>query len=249
MNLVVDFYNAYKKIASLEENVVFHFFKFIYLLQRKFKCGKVYFAIDGTNYLKSKMDPDYKKVKKGGDKERESQVIQSHILHIPNYNIIKNNRLEADDVAYCFCRDNDHCICISEDRDWLYNLTANDDIRVYRGKHVITKYNFQPIHGYPVEKIGLGMFLQGDAKDGVKKPFRIKGKLLENINQYSSINNYITDRDLDKSTMIKYAKLILPITRFSYLIKKGRKTTKTLKFLRKYRLNFLKSSSLQLELA
>ena len=145
MHLVVDFYNAYKKIASLEENVIFHFFRYIYLLQQKFRIKKVVFAIDGKTYFKSLINSDYKKKKSELHKESFVDILQYYILLIPNYNIIQNDRLEADDVAFCFCRDYNHCVCISEDYDWLYNLIANTNIKIYRGKHTITRDNFQPL--------------------------------------------------------------------------------------------------------
>lgn len=247
MNLVIDFFNVYIRVSSFEGAIVYNFFKYIYYMQKKFKTSKVYYAIDGDCYCKKEINENYKK-NKSHKRDSISDVIRNIIPKLPNQNLLINPMLEADDIAYCFCRDKNHCTCISDDRDWLLNISANTDIKLYKSKVVVHRDNFQHLYGYPIEKIELKMFLDGDAKDGIKKPFRLKGKLLENVNKYESIKDYIKMNGLDLEKLKEYISLIAPVTDWDYKIIEGKKVKETKDIIRKYRLNFLKESILEREL-
>jgi len=211
-------------------------------MQHKLRCKKIYLAVDGDDYFKCTLDPAYKTGSHTIDNDEiVSQIIEIS-LTLSDYNVIMDRSLEADDVSYCFCRDNNHCVCLSEDRDWAYNLTANTDIKLYQQKTLIHRSNFQNHFGYPVDRIGLALFLQGDAKDGVKKPFRIQGKLVENVLRYDSINDYVADRKLDKQDISHYLELLLPITNRRYGIRTGKRNSKTLDYISQNRMSFLKAT-------
>lgn len=238
VNLVIDTYNVYKRVSYYEGRIVYKFFEYIHLLQKKLKSNKVYFAIDGAFYLKKSIDLSYKSNRKKADKSIYDRIVRGIPL-IKNFNLLVNDTLEADDLSFCFCRDNDHTICVSEDYDWLYNLIANSDIRIYRKKKLIHLYNFENELKYPLQKIKLDMFLRGDSKDGVKKPFRLKGSLMENINKYESVDDYLEKNKIDKVKIDKYMSLIYPITSEKYDIIKGKTTSDTKKFVNTYRINFV----------
>jgi hypothetical protein len=148
--------------------------------------------------------------------------------------------MEADDLAYSFCEDNPNCICVSEDYDWLYNLSLKNNISVYRDNNLITRENFEYLFKYPVDKIGLDLFLRGDSKDSVTKPFRLKGNLLHNILTYKDIPDYIITNELSLDKLKTYIRLIFPIVNKKYLRHDGFITENTSKYISKYNLDFFR---------
>jgi hypothetical protein len=205
----------------------------------KFRTPKLYLAIDGGNYSKKVLYEGYKHNRKEHGDEYTRLILQV-LTTLPHYYAILNDELEADDLAYSFCCDNDHTICISEDHDWLINLTAGEDIRIYQKGITVTRHNFEFHQGYPVDKIPLEQFLRGDSKDGVKKPFRLKGKVLENVSKFKDIEEYVKVNNLDNPDVKTYREVISPIRAKNYTVLCGKKSDKTKEYIRRYRMNFLR---------
>ena len=221
---------------------MYSFFSYIDFLKSRLSSNKVFLAFDGGHSFKSSIDISYKNKRRKSERFSEKvKLIYDIVLTLSNYYVIINKNLEADDVSFCFCRDNNHCICVSEDYDWLYNLTANSDINVYRNKTIVSKENFEFLFNYPLEKIELDLFLRGDIKDNVRKPFRLRGSILENIHRYKNINEYILKNKLENPEVSQYKNLIFPVSDQPYRIMEGRKNSKTQNYINHYNLDFLRS--------
>ncbi len=95
---------------------------------------------------------------------------------------------------------------------------------------------------YPISKVPLSLFLSWDSKDGVKKPFRINGSLIENANKYETIESYIKDNGIEPEDVSIYRQLIFPITTVPFDVMEGRKTEATRDLISYHKLHFLKSS-------
>ncbi len=197
--------------------------------------------MDGSRYYKRSICSHYKENRKSHTKNSElSEIIYKIILTLSNYHIIIGDTLEADDVSYCLCRDLNDCLCVSEDSDWTYNLTANSNIQLIQKKSLITRDNFEALYGFTVDKVGFFLFLKGDSKDGVRKPFRIKGSLVTNVLKYSGIEEYVRVHKLDLSTVRKYLALILPVISQPYKTIKGEINENTKKYINQYSLDFFR---------
>lgn len=241
--LIVDAYNILQKTTAKarRNRYIFSFFNYVEKLKTKYNRKKVFFVFDGIRYYKKKIHEGYKSNRKPNKCTHFDKVLFTIILNIPNYYLVYDHELEADDLSYCLCKELDNSICVSEDRDWLLNLTANENIKVYRKNCLWHKLNFKQKKMFEIEKIPLFLFLSGDSKDGVKKPFRLKGTVLENINKYDSIEDYIDKNGISSSEIETYKKLIFPITDKHFEVMEGKKNECTRKVIDKYKLNFLKS--------
>ena len=232
-NLLIDFFNVYIKIKSKGGNVIPNFFRYVNTLQNKYHQKNVYYIFDGSKYFKKTIDSNYKSKRKPVSKSIDTQIIKNILINLPKTFIVIGEYLEADDMAFNLCRELNNCVCVSEDYHWLRNLTANDNIKIYRKGHILHSLSFEQKMHYPVEKIPLFLFLSGDCKDGVKKPFRIKGSILENISNYSDIKDYCDCNDLGSPEVEKYKTLINPVTHIRFKVIPGTKTEVTSKIISK----------------
>ena len=246
MSLVIDLSNVYKRVSSVATNYVYAFFKYINYYKTLYTINEVYYAVDSDHYAKASLDESYKANREHA-RDPNLELIKSIIVNLPHHNLILRDGLEADDVAYDFCKKHDGTTCISDDRDWLINLTAGENIKVLRKKRLISKYNVVTDIGYPVEKIRLYLFLQGDSKDNVKKPFKVKSHKIA-MEKYNTPEEYCLNEGVTPEILGKYPALLFPIEGYNYEMTKGIKSESTIYFIRKYRLNFLNPSFNEREL-
>lgn len=240
--LIIDSYNVLQKTTAKarRNRYIFSFFNYVEKLREKYSRKKVFFVFDGIRYYKKKIYEGYKRNRKATKCTHFNKALFTIILNIPNYYLAYDHELEADDLSYCLCKELDNSVCVSEDRDWLLNLTANNNIKVYRKNCLWHKLNFKQKKLFEINKIPLFLFLAGDSKDGVKKPFRLKGSVLENVNKYDSIDDYIEKNRIDSQEVETYKKLIFPITDKRFEVLEGKKNECTREVINKYKLNFLK---------
>lgn len=229
--LLVDTSNAYKRVASVSKGDACSFFSYIRKIQNKYSKRKVCFAFDSSCNYKRSLYPAYKH-NRNGEKESELDVIQQLIRHIPGYSYIYHPDLEADDVAYQYCCDHNNVLCMSEDRDWLSLLLCNENINIVRKKKVVCKMNFEELFGFPPEKIPLWLFLKGDSKDGVKKPFRVRSH--KKAMGFNTIDEYLAS-EVNPALHPRvqfYRKLIESNTDLNYIEVKGKRTAEGKKVLK-----------------
>jgi hypothetical protein len=246
--LIIDFYNQYAKFSFNPRVQKSLFFRSVCALRDRYNCGEVYYVFDGSDYYKKKINPNYKKNRNRVIEYSSICKVQEIIHNLDKSFVVKSEELEADDMSYHLCKEYDHSICVSEDRDWLINLVANDNIYVYQDGKMLHKYNFINEKGFPIEKIPLFLFLSGDSKDGVRKPFRLRGNPLQNTVKYESIKDYCIKNEIKDSEIEQYVSLISPVRHIPFNVYVGHKTDRTPVLLKENKIDFMSRSKKQKEM-
>jgi len=232
---------VYKRVSAVAPNYVYAFFSYVHHYKELYSCNEVYYAIDSDHYLKKQIDEEYKANRGPHERDPKLDLIKMIIMAMPHHNLLLQEGLEADDIAYEFCKKNDGVICISEDLDWCRNLLCGSNTKLFKHKKLISRHNVQQVLGVPFEKIDLYLFLQGDAKDNVKKPFRVKSHE-EAMGKYNTPEEYCLGEGITSDTLGKYKELLYPIEGKGYNTIEGKKSEATKQYIQKYRLNFLNPS-------
>jgi hypothetical protein len=197
--------------------------------------------MDSNYYVKRSLHEGYKSNRAKGVTSSFITTLKTIAPHLSFHYWCQAQGYEADDLAYNLCKKLNSCVLMSNDIDWIINLTANDNIRIVNGKETIHQSNFYLKYKFPIHKIPLYLFLLGDSKDSVKKPFRIKGDIVENVNNHESVEDYCKKNDILTEDVKLYKQLIYPFTGIEIDILKGKKTPHTRDIITKYKLEFLRS--------
>jgi len=243
-SLIIDTFNIYSKVKSWKTkgSPLFSFFDYVNSLKTKYKTNYTFFVLDGNNYYKKSIDESYKSNRKIVKNTKTVKAIRDIVLNTPKYYLAEHPQLEADDISYCLSKGANHLIHVSDDIDWMLNIVANTDIKVLRKGKLLHRSNFEEQMGFPIDKIPLYLFLKGDSKDSVLKPFRIKGSPEECLQQYNSIVDYRVRNSLNESPEVdKYLQLINPITHLRFEVQAGQRTDRTHEIMKYYKLKFNKS--------
>jgi 5'-3' exonuclease len=219
-------------------NCIKNFFNNINAIKQKYKIDKVFYVFDGTNFYKKTLDPQYKSNRNPVKVSKDIQAVRNIILNSPKSYLVYSDVLEADDMAFSLCKEYDQCICYSDDRDWILNLLVNNTTKILRMGKLLHYYNFEAIMGYDINKHSLVHFLKGDSKDGVKKPFRIKGTPESNTKEYSSIAEYCSKNEILEENVDLYKKLISPITHIPFDVMEGKTTEASRNIINHFGLKF-----------
>jgi len=191
--------------------------------------------------VKKSIDEGYKQKRNLGHSTSFISTIKTITPFLPHYNLVTAEGMEADDISFCLIKKLNSCVMLTNDSDWLINFIAADNVRLSDNKETVHQSNFYIKYGFPVHKIPLYLFLKGDSKDSVKKPFRIKGDIVESSNQYDSIEDYCKKNELSGEDVEKYKKLIFPFTNVNMVITEGKRGEHTRDIINKYKLTWMKS--------
>jgi len=153
----------------------------------------------------------------------------------PNVHVVQHEGFESDDIAYNLCRTLERPIVWSDDIDWIVNFTVNPNVTWIRNKKLYTRMNFTGSFGFSFEKIPLYLFLLGDSKDSVSKPFRLKGPIEESVLHHADIADYLKKNNLTREEVSHYCDLLFPLKMKTLKTQEGIKTADSVKLAKQFR--------------
>lgn len=114
----------YKRIMSTVDATLFE------LTRKKLSIGELTFCVDSRSF-RYDIFPNYKGSRP--DKKDLENLFDIMIERLSKkFTCIKNDKLEADDIAYLFSRKHDNCILVSEDNDYLQMIDKSRNVFMYK---------------------------------------------------------------------------------------------------------------------
>jgi DNA polymerase-1 len=218
-NLLHRAYNKYKSMRSDDGKLTGSIFGFPYILRsliRLHSPTKVIVVFDGgRDKRRLKLLPDYKKRKIREDFDYENFISQKEevmkILSFLCIEVLHNKNFEADDLIWLVARKYSRkgkVMIVSSDKDFIQLIDKQISIWNPWKDDRITHLNYKKHYKFSPEQCVDYLSLDGDTSDNIPGYKGVGEKTaLAFLDEYGSIDNYLSDLSLPEHKKIKRKEL------------------------------------------